>query len=244
MSFGGDSGTIGGPPGYPPGQGPPPYVPPPSPKRSGSTALLITLSVVAATVAVLAILLVLRDDSDDRAGGDDQDRSTTTRPVKGQTDSDVSTTVDPGVDVTTTSEPSGPTGDGATGGGGTIVTLPTTTTSTTTIYVPPPPPPTTRTSGPFRATVVRTCGSDPVPGEPCFLAVRTAASSTAAEVRPRRLYEGDALEVDCAVYGESVKATLLPRSTSVWVRDLDGYFMSGAFLEIDGWDIYSVTVPC
>lgn len=90
------------------------------------------------------------------------------------------------------------------------------------------------------ATVVRTRGASG--NGDGFLSRRAAPNSASAELG--RLPEGSVVQVVCAVSGESVKSSLLPASTRVWARDTSGAYLSIAFLNVPGWDLYSATVPC
>lgn len=100
---------------------------------------------------------------------------------------------------------------------------------------PPPPAPTPR-----YATVVRSCGS--TGRGDCFVSVRSGPTSSTTELT--RLYEGSSIQVVCTVQGSSAKSSILGRSTNVWAKDTLGRYISMAFLDVPGWDIYTTTVPC
>lgn len=89
------------------------------------------------------------------------------------------------------------------------------------------------------ATVVRTCGTSGA-GD-CFVSVRRAPSSTSAELA--RLAEGDTTTIVCQVLGERVVSSLLGRGTTLWSGTEDGSFITSAFLEGDGLDPFTKTLP-
>ena len=108
---------------------------------------------------------------------------------------------------------------------------------------PPPPPPTAPPTVPattFAGSVRRTCGADN--SGDCYVAVRTGPTSDTAEVARRS--EGTAVIVTCQTNGESVRGSVLGAPTSVWVRDIDGHYMSAAFLDVPGWSPFTVSMPC
>jgi hypothetical protein len=105
------------------------------------------------------------------------------------------------------------------------------------------PSPTVGAAQPARsARVVRTCGASGK-GD-CFLAVRTGPSPGSSEVRAARLDEGDVTTVVCQVAGGSVSSSVLGRPTTVWARDVNGHYLSAAFLDVAGWDPFVLSYPC
>jgi hypothetical protein len=163
---------------------------------------------------VTAVVFVVNDDGEEVASS----ASSTTTPRESTTSSAPETTQAP---------PPTP-GPGVTG---TIITLPTTTTTTTTL-------PHVAVSG----TVIRTCGAHPTATTRCFLAIRSAPRSDSAKLG--EWFEDDVVTIECAVTGERVHATDGDLYTSVWARDPEGHYLSMAFLDVPGWDTFSVSVPC
>ncbi len=90
------------------------------------------------------------------------------------------------------------------------------------------------------ATVRRTCGADGT--SDCFLSVRSAPGEDSVE--RGRLDEGSTVEVVCQVQSDPARSSVLDRSSTVWARTVDGEFVAAIYLDVPGWDLYSVTRPC
>jgi hypothetical protein len=88
--------------------------------------------------------------------------------------------------------------------------------------------------------VVRTCGSSG--NGDCFLSIRSHPNSDFDEVG--RLNEGDAVSVVCQISGERVTSSILGSPTYVWLRLPDGNYVTAAFVDAPGWDIFEITSPC
>ncbi len=115
----------------------------------------------------------------------------------------------------------------------------TTTTMPTTTELPSTVPTTESPMGAL-GQVVRTCGAS---GDgDCFVSLRSAPTSKAAELG--RMNEGNAFVAECQVVGQSARSSVLGRSTSVWIRTPNGAFASAAFVDIPGFDPFTVTQPC
>lgn len=100
--------------------------------------------------------------------------------------------------------------------------------------VPPAP------EGPLTGTIVRSCGASGKAD--CRIAVREGPSTSDKAVG--RMHEGDTDVFVCTVQGESVKSTALDQPTSVWARNDRGTYVSMAYLDIPGWDLFETTHPC
>lgn len=105
---------------------------------------------------------------------------------------------------------------------------------------PQPTQPPSTTQPAVVATVNRTCGDDGA-GD-CFLALRDHPGSSGTELA--RLDEGAQVRLACQARGEGVLSSVLGYHTDVWARDLDGRWMSMAFLDAPGWSLSDLTVPC
>ncbi len=201
--------------------------PPPVPVgRSRSTGLVVIAAAVVAILLVGGAIAVAGSGNDD-----DGERETT---LGGAAPSPDDSVPEPDDGSRSTAEiPTSPPGSASDSTAGTE---------------PPPatpdsPPPTMPqpTSPPVRtARVSRTCGDGG--GGDCFLSVRSAADTNSSEVR--RLAEGATLEVSCQDYGESVYSSVLGARSPVWVQTSDGHYVAGVFLDVDGWDLFTVTTPC
>lgn len=114
----------------------------------------------------------------------------------------------------------------------------------TTTAVPATPTTTTlppqQTMVSITGVVARTCGRSGR-GD-CFLAVRSAPDSRATELR--RIDEGSSISVACTVTGERVVSSVLGSPTYVWARTGDGGFVSMAFIDAPGWDLFTDDHPC
>jgi uncharacterized protein YraI len=88
--------------------------------------------------------------------------------------------------------------------------------------------------------VARSCGASG--NDDCFVSIRTGPDSGNPEVR--KATEGSLVAVVCQVSGESVRSSVLGYSTSVWLRDASGNYLSAAFVDVPGWSIRSITHPC
>lgn len=99
-----------------------------------------------------------------------------------------------------------------------------------------PPAPT----GPLTGTVVRSCG---VSGKgDCRITVRSGPSTSDRAVG--RMSEGDTAVFECTVMGDEVRSTVLGEATSVWARNERGQYVSMAYLDVPGWDLFETTNPC
>lgn len=118
-------------------------------------------------------------------------------------------------------------------------TVVSTTVSTLPTTLPTSAPPTTMAPA-VTGVVSRSCGSSGR-GD-CFLSVRAEPNSVSAEIR--RLPEGDPVTIRCTVMGESVKPSMLNRSTAVWARTDDDHYVSIAFVDAPGFDLFTDSHPC
>jgi hypothetical protein len=101
-----------------------------------------------------------------------------------------------------------------------------------------PPPQASPTLSTTQVVVARTCGSDGT--SDCVLYERDVASRSGAILRP--FSEGSALRVSCQVVGETVRSSVLNRSSAIWSRTPEGGYVSNIYL--DGVDQFQVTRPC
>ena len=90
------------------------------------------------------------------------------------------------------------------------------------------------------ATVARTCGADGT--SDCFLSVRSAPGEDSVE--RGRLDEGATVQVVCQVESDPARSSVLDRSSTVWARTVDDEYVSAVFLDVPGWDPFTVTEPC
>lgn len=90
------------------------------------------------------------------------------------------------------------------------------------------------------ATVARTCGADGT--SDCFLSVRSAPGEDSVE--RGRLDEGATVQVVCQVESDPARSSVLDRSSTVWARTVDGEYVAAVFLDVPGWDPFTVTEPC
>lgn len=230
------------------GQLPHPDAPPPGssgedPTRSSQRLLVVGVVMLSLSIIFLLVALVFtRGRTSDEQSIDTTDDTTTSVPIEedssqqssdrdGSPESDPTATVADTVGDTTGDTTRAPSTESP------APTLPPTATSPAS---PPTAPASPVSSQPRSATVVRSCGSSGR-GD-CFVSVRSGPTSSAPELS--RLYEGTTTEVLCTVYGSSATSSILGRSTDVWAKDPAGRYMSMAFLDVLGWDLYTTTVPC
>ncbi len=194
-------------------------LPPPSPYgkgRGGVVWLLLAAGAGAVAIAVVALVLVLNDQGSDDTAGVAEPTTAATAATDG--------TSDVGSGSITTSTLTGPTAAPV------VPAAPTTDGAAT---APP-------IAAPTRGRVARSCGARG--NGDCFLSRRASPSSDATELG--RLSEGDPIDVQCTMVGESVTASALGRSTRIWARTDDGSFVSMAFVDAPGFDPFADSHPC
>lgn len=172
-------------------------------------------------VGIVVGILLTRTDTDPTTGSAATGHPDSTVPVLGGVDADVTP---PTIDTSETT-PS-------------VLVLPSVHTEPpqTAATTPPTAPDTRR----FPATVRRTCGSAGT-GD-CYVTLRQGPSSSTQQLGRRD--EGNVLDVVCQVSGESVRSSILGSPTSVWIRGADGSYASGAFIDVAGWDPFTISEPC
>lgn len=231
------------PPGVPPV--PPPGVPgAASPQRSA--APWIAAAVLVAVLAGVGGFFVLRDD-----GGRDVDEVSTGRSTSGSPfdragpsgEAPADEEESPDEELPDEELPEAERGSRDDSAGGEPPAPETTTESP---VLPPPSLTTPSVAPPIEppadvvGTVVRTCGQGG--GGDCFVSRRIDPTSNQPAVG--RIDEGETVMVSCQVAGESVTSSVLGVPTSVWIRDVNGRYMSAAFVDVDGWDPFTITRPC
>lgn|GEM_PF-3612814 len=178
--------------------------------------VLLAAGAGAVAIAVAALVLVLNDQGSD----------------------DTTATADPTTASTVSTDGTGEVGSGS-------ITTPTLAGPTAAPIVSAAPttdggataPP---IAAPTRGRVARSCGARG--NGDCFLSRRSSPSSDSTELG--RLSEGDQIDVQCTVVGESVTASVLGRSTRIWARTADGAFVSMAFVDAPGFDPFTDSHPC
>lgn len=207
-------------------------------------SVVLGLIVVAVVVAVIAVAGGGSSPETNLAGGDGAGGKSSVdgsspKPSDGTSDDSEDEPEEGSVNPPSSVDPTGvtPPGVGSVDG-------PSDAASESTGTVPPAEVPTTTAppapSGPLTGTVVRSCGASGK-GD-CTIAVRSGPST--AEKAVARMKEGDSDVFVCTVMGEEVKSTALDQPTSVWARNERGNYVSMAYLDIPGWDLFETTHPC
>jgi hypothetical protein len=208
---------------------PDPAVPGPSTgsrqRRRGGVGLAITLGAIG-VLAVAGLAFALS------SSGGNSPATTVATSVAPTATTSPSTTSVASTSASATSTATVPTSTAST-----VATTASPTITTTPTSAPVASSPPTRPT--VRARVVHTCGASGH-GD-CFLSLRTQPTSTAPEAG--RVYEGAVVEVVCQVHGQRVSGSAAGTG-DVWAKTSFGTYVANIYLEGEGIDPTSVTIPC
>lgn len=191
-----------------------------APRSRWPIGLLLGLVIAVLLAAVVYLLIDGADDGDDDVVATGP--TSTGVLVDGGPGAEVPTTVSQSTPETTSAQPA-------------VTPAPTQAVPVTTA-----PAPVVAEFAPRFGTVTRTCGASG--NGDCYLTVRQSPDSKGPSVT--RYIDGNQIQVECQTWGERVRSSILGRPTDVWARLTGGNFVSMAFLDVDGWSLYELTVAC